>query len=47
VEVVPLCGSARIYSLSFSKKKKKNKKKKKKRYYLEKRVDEIKRKRNI
>jgi hypothetical protein len=40
VEVVPLCGSARIYSLSFSKKKKK-------RYYLEKRVDEIKRKRNI
>jgi|TARA_B100001142_G_scaffold29271_1_gene26073 hypothetical protein len=41
VEVVPLCGSARIYSLSFSKKKKK------KRYYLEKRVDEIKRKRNI
>jgi|TARA_B100001778_G_C18049535_1_gene389118 hypothetical protein len=44
VEVVPLCGSARIYSLSFSKKKKK---KKKKRYYLEKRVDEIKRKRNI
>jgi hypothetical protein len=46
VEVVPLCGSARIYSLSFSKKKKK-KKKKKKRYYLEKRVDEIKRKRNI
>jgi hypothetical protein len=42
VEVVPLCGSARIYSLSFSKKKKK-----KKRYYLEKRVDEIKRKRNI
>jgi|TARA_B110000459_G_scaffold101395_1_gene112715 hypothetical protein len=45
VEVVPLCGSARIYSLSFSKKKKK--KKKKKRYYLEKRVDEIKRKRNI
>jgi|TARA_B100001173_G_C15969973_1_gene539557 hypothetical protein len=43
VEVVPLCGSARIYSLSFSKKKKK----KKKRYYLEKRVDEIKRKRNI
>jgi hypothetical protein len=45
VEVVPLCGSARIYSLSFSKKK--QKKKKKKRYYLEKRVDEIKRKRNI
>ena len=45
MEVVPLCGSARIYSLSFSKKKKK--KKKKKRYYLEKRVDEIKRKRNI
>jgi len=44
VEVVPLCRSARIYSLSFSKKKKK---KKKKRYYLEKRVDEIKRKRNI
>jgi len=44
VEVVPLCGSAQIYSLSFSKKKKK---KKKKRYYLEKRVDEIKRKRNI
>jgi hypothetical protein len=43
VEVVPLCRSARIYSLSFSKKKKK----KKKRYYLEKRVDEIKRKRNI
>jgi len=39
VEVVPLCGSARIYTLSFSKKKK--------RYYLEKRVDEIKRKRNI